>query len=258
MAGEFAGKVRVVTEEYGNSPMATRFGVRRYPVVFVDDVLVARPKDFGFAGSEDVGAGRYVPFREPQNQARFKDDLRRFVTRRLQGEAVAGFDTAEVAAAAADGPATLPALPERDVSGQPIADLSGRVVLVEMWATWCPPCLATMKWMNELQKTHGDRVTIVAVAVDSKPDDVRKVLDEIRPSYHVVVGSPELLASLGAVAAVPKLFIFDRSGKRSEVIYGAAPDLHDRIRAAVDRLSRKSPVPPPAPTFQEVVSSKCP
>jgi len=239
VAGEFSGRVKVVTEEYGNSPTATRFGVRRYPVVFVDDVLVARPKDFGFAGPEDVGAGRYVPFREAQNQARFKDDLRRFVTRRLKGESVAGFDPAEVAAAAADGPAMLPALPARDVSGQPITDVAERIVLVEMWATWCPPCLATMKWMNEFQKTHGDRVSIVAVAVDSTPDDVRKVLDEIRPTYHVVVGSPALLASLGPVAAVPKLFIFDRTGKRSEVIYGAAPDLHERIRAAVETLSEK-------------------
>jgi thiol-disulfide isomerase/thioredoxin len=239
VAGEFGGKVKVVTEEYGNSPMATRFGVRRYPVVFVDDVLVARPKDFGFAGSEDVGAGRYVPWREAQNQARFKDDLRRFVNRRLKGEQLEGFDTADVTAAADDGPAVMPALPAADFTGKPIADTSGRVVLVEMWATWCPPCLATMKWMNELQKTHGDRVTIVAVAVDSKAEDVRKVLADINPSYHVVVGSPELLKSLGSVAAVPKLFIFDGAGKRSEVIYGAAPDLHQRIQAAVERLSRK-------------------
>ena len=42
VAKEFDGKVKVVVEEYGNSPMATRFGVRRYPVVFVDDVLVGR------------------------------------------------------------------------------------------------------------------------------------------------------------------------------------------------------------------------
>ncbi len=239
VAGEFDGKVKVVTEEYGNSPTATRFGVRRYPVVFVDDVLVARPKDFGFAGSEDVGAGRYVPWREPQNQARFKDDLRRFVNKRLKGETVEGFKTADVTAAADDGPAVLPALPATDFAGKPIADISGRVVLVEMWATWCPPCLATMKWMNELQKTHGDRVTIVAVAVDSKPEDVRKVLADIKPSYHVVVGSPELLKSLGSVAAVPKLFIFDHDRRRSAVMYGAAPDLHQRIQAAVEALSGK-------------------
>ena len=239
VAGEFGGKVKVVTEEYGNSPTATRFGVRRYPVVFVDDVLVARPKDFGFAGSEDVGAGRYVPWREPQNQARFKADLRRFVNKRLKGEAVAGFDTADVTEAADDGPAVLPALPATDFTGTAIPDVKGRVVLVEMWATWCPPCLATMKWMNELQKAHGDRMTIVAVAVDSKDEDVRKVMADLKPSYHVVVGSPELLKALGSVAAVPKLFIFDGAGRRAEVMYGAAPDLHERIQAAVEKLAPK-------------------
>jgi len=239
VAAEFGDKVKVVTEEYGNSPTATRFGVRRYPVVFVDDVLVARPKDFGFAGAEDVGTGRYVPWREPQNQARFKDDLRRFVNKRLQGEKVQGFETSDVAAAPDDGPVVLPALPETDFTGRQIADVKGRVVLVEMWATWCPPCLATMKWMNDFQAAHGDRVTIVAVAVDSRDEDVRKVMADIKPSYHVVIGSPELLKSLGSVAAVPKLFIFDGAGKRADVIYGAVPDLHERITGAVDRLSRK-------------------
>ena len=118
VAGEFDGKVNVVTEEYGNSPMATRFGVRRYPVVFVDDVLVARPKDFGFAGSEDVGAGRYLPWREPRNKARFKDDLRRFVNRRLKGERVEGFDTADVTAAADDGPRCCQICPRRTSRGR--------------------------------------------------------------------------------------------------------------------------------------------
>ena len=45
--------------------MATKFGVRRYPVVFVDDVLFARPKDFGFGNKEDISGGLYVPWLEP-------------------------------------------------------------------------------------------------------------------------------------------------------------------------------------------------
>lgn len=228
--------MKVVTEEYGNSATATRFGVRRYPVVFVDDVLVARPKDFGFAGPEDVGTGRYVPWREPGNQARFKDDLRRFVAMRLKGETIGGFNTSDVATGPDDGPALLPAMPQTDFNGSAIGDLSGRVVLVEMWATWCPPCLGTMKWLNEVHKAHGDRVAIVAVAVDSNPEEVRRIVSDIKPSYHVVIGAPELLSALGSVAAVPKLFIFDRTGKRAEVIYGAVPDLHQRIESALQRL----------------------
>lgn len=242
MAGEFDGRVKVVTEDYGNSEMARKYGVRRYPVVFVDDVLVARPKDFGFTGPEDVGAGRYVPWREPQNQSHFKDDLRRFVNLRLAGKAVEGFKTSEVATDAGDeGPATLPALPMTDLAGRTLTadSLKGRVVLVEMWATWCPPCLSTLKWMNELQRTHGDKIAIVAVAVDSSEPDVRKLAAAMKANYHVVIGTPELLKLMGSVAAVPKLFIFDTEGKRADVMYGAPPDLHQRIEAAITRLSSR-------------------
>ena len=71
VAKEFGPRVKVSVEEYGNSAMATRFGVRRYPVVFVDEVLFARPKDFGFGGADDVSGGLYVPWLDPANQRKF-------------------------------------------------------------------------------------------------------------------------------------------------------------------------------------------
>src|SRR3954452_20527334 len=117
--------------------MATKFGVRRFPVVFVDDVLFARPKDFGFGGKEDISGGLYVPWLDPANQRRFKDDLRKTVTRRLAGEAVAGLNVADVASEddAAEGPSTLPALALTDVNGKVIdaAALRNKPVVVEMW-----------------------------------------------------------------------------------------------------------------------------
>src|SRR5690349_10686655 len=102
--------------------MATRFGVRRYPVIFVDDVLVARPKDFGFGGDEDVSGGLYVPWLDPANQRRFKDDLRRTVARRVAGERVGGLNVADVATEedAAEGAAVMPSLPLQDISGAAI------------------------------------------------------------------------------------------------------------------------------------------
>jgi thiol-disulfide isomerase/thioredoxin len=242
VAAEFKGRVNVTTEEYGNSPTAKRFGVRRYPVVFVDDVLVARPKDFGFRGAEDVGAGRYAPFREPENQRRFQADLRGFIAKRLAGAKVEGFDPSEVAtaSAAAEGPASLPPGRLTDLDGREIdpASFKGRVVLVEMWATWCPPCRATLAWMNDFLRANANRVEVLAIAVDSKPEDVRAFAAAARPGYRIVIGTPDVLDAFGTVAAVPKLMVFDGDGRRAGVFYGAPPDLHQQIAQTVKRLTR--------------------
>ena len=242
VAKEFDGKVKVVVEEYGSSPMATRFGVRRYPVVFVDDVLVARPKDFGFGGAEDVSGGLYVPWLEPANQRKFKDDLRRTVVRRLAGEAVAGLDVADVAtdAEASEGAPTLPTLPLKDISGATInpARLANRPVIVELWATWCPPCRSTMAWLPSLQRKYGDRATVLAIAVDSRLEDVRTMSRSFKPNYPIVMGTPEVIKAFGAVAAVPKLLIYDAQGRRAKILYGAPPDLHQQIEAAVKNAAR--------------------
>jgi len=242
VAKEAGPRVRVSVEEYGNSEMARRFGVRRYPVVFVDEVLFARPKDFGFGGAEDTSGGLYVPWLDPANQRRFKDDLRKAVTRRLAGEKVAGLDVADVATGddPAEGPATVPSLELKDITGQAIdrALLSNRPVIVEMWATWCPPCRSTLTWLHTLQKKQGSRATVIAIAVDSKADEVQKVAASLKANYRIVMGTPEVIKAFGAVAAVPKILIFDRAGHRSKVIYGAPPDLHQQIERAVRAAAR--------------------
>jgi thiol-disulfide isomerase/thioredoxin len=193
VAGEFGERVKVVTEEYGNSPTAEKWGVRRYPVVFVDDVLVARPKDFGFGGEDDTSKGLYVPWRETASQ---------------------------------------------DGSTIESASLEGKVVVVEMWATWCPPCRSTLAWMNTLKDRYGDRVAVVAIAVDSAEKEVAAMTAEVKANYHVVQGTPEVIARFGEIAAVPKLFVFDRGLRRTHTFYGAPPDLHERIAAAIDGLLR--------------------
>ena len=242
IAKEFGSSVSVAIEEYGDSAMAKKFGVRRYPVVFVDEVLFARPKDFGFGGKEDVSGGLYVPWLDPPNQKRFKDDLRRTVSRTLRGEAVAGLNVADVTseAEAAEAPAEMPSLPLTDTRGMVISpeSLKGRPVVIEMWATWCPPCKSTMAWLNTLQTKYGNRATVIAIAVDSTPDDVDKVIATLKPDYRIVMGTPEVIKAFGAVAAVPKLLIYDAQGKRAKVLYGAPPDLHKQIETAVASATR--------------------
>ena len=177
---EFGGRARFVSENYGDSKLAKRFGVTRYPAIFVDDVLVATPNDFGFygKGAREEG-GRYAPLKSAAAHERFRSDLSRMITLLLAGRK----DDARAVAAPAKsaGVAEYPAVAITDLSGKTLtrADLAGRVVLVELWATWCPPCRSTLGWLGELQKTHGDRLAVVALAVESEESAVRKLAGEL-------------------------------------------------------------------------------
>lgn len=229
-------RVRYVDEDFGDSPLAERFGVRNYPAVFVDDVLVARPQDFHDWGEH--GAGRYTPWKEPASHRRFQDDLRRVVERRLAGEAI-------VAAAGGDHAletATLPRLTLRDLGGGELdtATLAGKVVLVEVWAPWCPPCLSTLAWLDEMRAKHPD-LEVLALAYAAPEEDVRRTVAERRLGARVVMTDDELLRRFGAVTVVPTLFVFDRQGRTAATFYGAPADLHERVATVLERLLATSP-----------------
>lgn len=237
MVQGFGGKARFVVDNYGDSEVARRFGVTRYPAIFVGDVLVATPKDFGFYGQgEGAGDGRYTPLKSAASHERFRADLTRMVELVLAGRK----DEARAGAAPA-GSGEIAALPEfslADLDGKAIAraDLEGRVVLVEFWATWCPPCRGTLSWLGELKNRHGDRVAVLAVAVDSDEADVRKLAQELSLPLRWAMATPEMARAFGDVTAVPTLFVFDHDGKTAATFYGAPPSLHKEAEAKLAAL----------------------
>jgi len=234
---DFGGKARFVVENYGDSALAKRFGVTRYPAIFVDDVLVVTPNDFGFYGKgETEGGGRYAPLKSAESHKRFRADLTRMIDLILAGKKDAA--RAQAAPAAAVEIAALPNVPLKDLDGQPISHdaLAGRVVLVEFWATWCPPCRGTLSWLGHLKKRFGDRVAVVAVAVESEEAGVRKVADDLKLPIVWAMGSPEIAKAFGDLGGVPTLFLFDGSGHRVETYYGAPPTLHAAAEARIQSI----------------------
>ena len=191
----------------------------RYPAIFVDDVLVATPKDFGFYGKgEGADNGRYAPWKTAESRERFRADLSRMVTLLLEGRKEAA--RTEAAPAKSGEITALPSVTITDLDGKTLsrADLSGRVVLVELWATWCPPCRGTLGWLGELKKQYGDRLAVVAVAVDSDEANVRKLTGELKLPVSWVMGTPELVRAFGDVSSVPTLLLFDRAGRTAATL----------------------------------------
>ncbi len=237
MASQYPGRVTFVSENFGASKLAERFGVKGYPAVFVDDILVAAPREFGYFG-EVEGSGRYAPWRSEASQAKFKSNLARMIDLILAGkrEIVNREHTGIVA-----GSREITSLPElklTELSGHPLSaeQLTGRVVLVEFWATWCVPCRSTLEWLGELKRNYGDKISIVALAVESPEDQIRSTVSGLSPELHWAITDAATAQAFGDITAVPTLFLFDRSGKTSRVLYGAPPDLHDQVEKSLDAL----------------------
>jgi thiol-disulfide isomerase/thioredoxin len=234
VASRYSGKVRFVEENFGDSELAERFGVEQYPAIFVDEALIANPWDF----FEWPGApkGRYVPWLEASSREKFVRDLETFVERRLAGENIVGADAVQRAPSVPVS--ELPEFQTRSLSGAAIsrASLLGRTVLVEFWATWCPPCLSTLAFLGELERSEQGPA-VLAIAVSSKEEDVRRLLEETKGApTDSVMGDDALVAKFGPVLAVPTLMVFGPDGKIREVFYGAPPDLHERVRTLVEEL----------------------
>jgi thiol-disulfide isomerase/thioredoxin len=232
---QYGGRVEFVSVNWGESKLAERYGVKRYPVVFVDDVLVAQPDDFGWYGAK----GKYTPWKEKTSHEKFKRDLTRMIDLVLRGQKE--IVRAENAGALKEAEITeLPGFNVTDLAGRQVeaAKLKGRVVIVEFWATWCPPCLSTLSHLGEIKRRRGDAVEVIAVAVESKEQDVRDLTAKLDGQINFVMGSEELAAPFGTLGNVPRMFVFDREGKTAGVYYGATPDLHQKLDRLLNSLSK--------------------
>ena len=237
MAGKYSGRVTFVSENFGASKLADQFGVKGYPAVFVDGVLVAAPRDFGYFG-EVEGTGRYVPWRNADSQAKFRTDLTRMIDLILAGKKDVVSREHEGASSGFSEIASLPKFALSDLSGHPITadQLSGRAVMVEFWATWCPPCRSTLEWLGELKSKYSDNLVILALAVESPEAGVRTAVASLSPALRWAITDAPTARAFGDITAVPTMFLFDRSGKTARVLYGAPPDLHEQATKILDAL----------------------
>ena len=129
----------------------------------------------------------------------------------------------------------------QDTKGKTIhlADLKGKVVFINFWATWCPPCIAEMPSINGLYEKLKNNPNIVFVIVDADGDFKKSVpfMQKRRftmPLYKVISGVPESLAS----TAIPVTTIIDKKGNITFHQEGSADYSNPKIRAYLEGIAK--------------------
>ncbi len=121
-----------------------------------------------------------------------------------------------------------------------LSDLKGQIVVVNLWATWCAPCVKEMPTLARLQSDYAAKpVKVLAISLDKGPEDIAKARAFIaaRPPLTFYHGEYSLAFKVDPPAeGLPTTILYDRSGRERARLSGGADWSTTEARAVLDRL----------------------
>jgi len=125
-------------------------------------------------------------------------------------------------------------LQDMDGKNVSLSDFKGKPLLIDFWATWCPPCRASIPGIQKLHKTYGDKgLVVLGISLDdsSSWDGVKAFRTEYGITYSVLKGTEDVAAKY-LVRSIPTLIIVDKQGNMTKryLGYGNDEEIENEIK----------------------------
>ena len=115
-------------------------------------------------------------------------------------------------------------LPRLDGTVQKLSNYRGNVVLVNLWATWCPPCIEEMPVLDRISSEYRDRgLVLLGLAGDDDPERVRAFLEKSPVDFEVLLDQGGEVGTRYGITAYPETFVIDRDGRVITKFVGPLP-----------------------------------
>jgi peroxiredoxin len=127
-------------------------------------------------------------------------------------------------------------LPDLNGGRVSLADLKGKVLVVDFWATWCGPCITEIPHYAEFWRKNQPRgVEVLGIVMDSgSPDDILDFVREHKIPYRQLLGDDEIAGEFGVNQGFPTTFVIDGEGVIRSKILGSPPTKFEKLQETVD------------------------
>ena len=127
----------------------------------------------------------------------------------------------------------------KDLNGKTVSlsAFKGKVILLNFWATWCPPCRAEMPSLNKLYNILKPRgLEVVAVSTDRSISDIKDFIESHRVGFPILFDSERSASKLYRVFSMPTTFLIDRKGVIVEKFYGEYDWTEPETKEKIEKL----------------------
>jgi thiol-disulfide isomerase/thioredoxin len=116
-------------------------------------------------------------------------------------------------------------------------DLKGKITVVDLWATWCKPCIDEIPIYNRLYDAFKSQdVAVVGIAVYSPLRDIPSKVRQLGIKYLVLIGDDKAVQAFGRIQGFPTTFVLNKEGKIYKRYVGAVPKKGEKIKQDIEHL----------------------
>ncbi len=106
-----------------------------------------------------------------------------------------------------------------------LSDYRGKILIIDFWATWCPPCRMEMPEFVELYRDYADKgVEIIGISIDQNPQAVLPAfVEKYKINFPILLTDRKVDRAYGGISGIPTTFVVDREGKVYKQYVGMRP-----------------------------------